>query len=69
MPSTTKNDGIFCDLHNVNHKILLAKLQFYGITVKFLSLIKSYLEDRYQKCNLASVRSSSLGLGIKKIGR
>jgi len=53
----------------VNHKILLAKLEFYGITVKSLSLIKSYLEDRYQKCNPASVRSSSLRLGIKKMRR
>jgi Notch-like protein len=50
--------GIFCDLHKpfdcVNHKILLAKMEFYGITGKFLNLIKSYLEDRYQKVSICS---------------
>jgi hypothetical protein len=47
--------GIFCDLHkafdSVNHKILLKKLQFYGIVGKFYKLIKSYLDNRYQKVN------------------
>jgi hypothetical protein len=28
---------------------LLTKLEFYGITGTILKLIKSYLEDRYQK--------------------
>jgi len=51
----------------VNHKILLAKLEFYDITVTFLSLIKSYLEDKCPKCIPASVLGSSLGLGIKKM--
>jgi hypothetical protein len=45
--------GIFCDLHkafdSVNHEILLKKLQFYGIVGKFYKLIKSYLDNRYQK--------------------
>jgi hypothetical protein len=45
--------GILCDLKKafdcVDHGILLSKLNFYGIRGKFLSLIKTYLEGRYQK--------------------
>ena len=33
----------------VNHGILVDKLQFYGISGKFLTLIQSYLRGRYQK--------------------
>jgi len=45
--------GIFCDLTKdfdcVNHKILLSKLEFYGIRDTACSLISSYLSLRYQK--------------------
>ena len=45
--------GIFCDLEKafdcVNHKILLTKPEFYGITGNHYELYKSYLMDRYQR--------------------
>jgi hypothetical protein len=41
--------AIFCDLEKafdcVNHKILLTKLNFYGITGIYYKLYKSYLMD------------------------
>jgi hypothetical protein len=51
-----KVGGIFCDLHKafdcVNHEILLAKLEFYGVTGNFLRLIRSYLGHRYQRVEI-----------------
>jgi len=48
--------GIFCDLQKafdcVNHRILLDKLHFYGIHGKFMTLMESYLTNRYQKVSL-----------------
>ena len=45
--------GIFCNQEKafdcVNYKILLTKLEFYGITGNHYKLYKSYLTDRYQR--------------------
>jgi hypothetical protein len=45
--------GLFCDLtkafDSVNHDILLSKLEFYGINGSIGKLIKSYLNERYQR--------------------
>ena len=43
--------AIFCDIHNafdcVNNDILLAKLDYYGISGTANKLLRSYLKDRY----------------------
>jgi hypothetical protein len=45
--------GLFCDLQKafdcVNHNILLAKTEFYGISGIVNKLMRSYLENRYQR--------------------
>jgi hypothetical protein len=46
--------GIFCNLQKANHNILLIKLEFYGVAGTILTLIKSYLEHRYQKVILGN---------------
>lgn len=48
--------GIYCDLAKAfncaNHKILLAKLHFYGIQGTGGSWIRSYLADRKQEVQI-----------------
>jgi hypothetical protein len=48
--------GIFCDLEKafdcVSHKILLDKLEFYGIRDKQYNLYKSYLQNRFQRMEI-----------------
>ena len=66
--------GIFCDLHKafdcVQHKILLDKLQLYGIDGKFKTLIESYLTNRYQKVSLEKMdyNMNSLEWSVIKCG-
>ena len=44
--------GLFCDIQKafdcVNHDILLAKLEFYGISGIANKLMRSYIKNRYQ---------------------
>jgi hypothetical protein len=55
--------GIFCDLHKafdcVSHDILIKKLDFYGITGKLGTVIKSYLTGRYQRVILGENSSNN----------
>ena len=49
----TMASSIFCDMEkafdSVNHNLLLSKLHFHGISVKAKLLLKSYLQNRYQR--------------------
>jgi hypothetical protein len=55
--------GIFCDLTKtfdyVNHNILPSKLEFYGITGRANNLIKSYLNNRYQRVLIKNIYSKN----------
>jgi len=62
--------GIFCDLSKafdcVNHRILLSKLEHYGIRGTFGALIKCYLMERYKifaikdKTNTINIQTGNL---------
>jgi hypothetical protein len=45
--------GLFCDLQKAfdcfNHQILLAKLEFYGISGTANQLMRSYLKNIFQR--------------------
>ena len=42
----------------IDHGILLSKLELYGITGSALSMIRSYLSDRNQKCQLGDLMTT-----------
>jgi Reverse transcriptase (RNA-dependent DNA polymerase). len=42
----------------ISHSILLAKLEFYGIKDRTYSLIKSYLENKYQRVSVGNDSSN-----------
>jgi len=51
--------SIFCDLEkafdSVNYDILLSKLPYYGISGKAKLLLYSYLQNRYQRVQIANL--------------
>lgn len=68
MDEKKKTCTIFLDLakafDTVDHKLLLAKLERYGIRGKAWSLIKSYLENRKHLVSINGTKSSYLTLKI-----
>lgn len=69
LDETQHTFGLFCDLSKafdcVNHDILLIKLDHYGIRGKELGILKSYLGNRSQVCEVSGAKSEPL---IIKIG-
>ena len=63
--------GLFCDLHKafdtVNHKILLAKLRYYGISSSPYKLIESYLVDRYQRVEITNKLNKKVNSSWERI--
>jgi hypothetical protein len=54
--------SIFCDLEkasdSVNHVLLVSKLPYFGISGKAKSLLKSYLNNRYQRIKIKNSHSN-----------
>ena len=52
--------GLFCDLQKafdcVNHNILLAKMDFYGISGIVNKLMRLYLENRHQRITMKYIK-------------
>jgi hypothetical protein len=55
--------GIFCEMQKAfdcfYHKILLEKLEFYGVEGKFETLFESYLTGRYQRVTLNNITNNN----------
>jgi len=64
MNSNQMVGGTLCDLQKalvcVNHKILLEKLELYGVEGKFERLIESYLTGRYQTVTLNNITNNNI---------
>jgi hypothetical protein len=60
--------AIFCDLEKafdcVNHKILLTKLEFYGITGNHYKLYKAYLKNQYQRTLLYNDNGNIINISL-----
>ena len=56
--------GLFCDLQKVfdciNHEILLAKMEFYWISGIANKLMRSYLENKYQRISMKDSKPNKL---------
>jgi hypothetical protein len=56
--------GLFRDLQKafdcVNHEILLDKLKFYGVTGITYKLMRSYLNNKYQRTLMKDMKSNKL---------
>ena len=57
-------DGLFYDLQKafdcVNHEILLAKMEFYGISGIANKLMRSYLQNKYQRISMKGNKFNKL---------
>jgi len=65
--------SIFCDLEkafdSVNHDILLSKLSYYGTSGKATFLLKSYLQNRYQRILITNSLFNSKSFKMDQIKR
>ena len=56
--------ALFCDLQKafdcINHEILLAKMEYYGISGTANKLMRSYLENRYQRMSMEDNKFNKL---------
>lgn len=70
LDSSKNTYGLFCDLSKafdcVSHKILLLKLEHYGVRNRELSIFTSYLENRKQvlECNGIKSHTNNMEMGV-----